>query len=300
MIKTKFLFVLSLFFTLNLSFSQEDGDFAKRLKGINNNTISFFNVDGVDFSTQTFNYEFNDKSLKKLYRKYSIKDSDIKAKDSSLLYNNFFITRTENRGEKIKMITSYYFVEDKNKTISVFWFGYFNEPDKEFERKYVNRILKDEIPASVYESRTIDSIDFAGRKIKLGSNCYWTNVNTVQCPYNGEMNWSVHKTYESAKEAIVNQFEITKSKKGGKVILEEDVPVIFEGNETTAKKIVYDFTGGKSLLVSISGGKQLIIYYVATKVRESYVSCCMSFWNNDTVTESGLAPLLEKVMQIKK
>ncbi len=50
----------------------------------------------------------------------------------------------------------------------------------------------------------------------------------------------------------------------------------------------------------MSGGKTLTIYYVACKVRENYVSCCMSFWNNDTITENGLAPLLEKVMKLKK
>ena len=93
---------------------------------------------------------------------------------------------------------------------------------------------------------------------------------------------------------------VTKNKKGGKVLSEEDVDVIFEETETKAKKVIYDFTGAKSLLAGMSGGKTLTIYYVACKVRENYVSCCMSFWNNDTITESGLAPLLDKVMKIKK
>ena len=169
-----------------------------------------------------------------------------------------------------------------------------------FERKYVNRILNNEIPKEVYEPMNIQSIDFAGRKIELGNSCNWTNINTVQCPYYGEMNWSVHKTNESAENSINNQFNVTKSNKGGKVISEEEVDVIFEGTETKAKKVIYDFTGVKSLLVGMSGGKTLTIYYVACKVRENYVSCCMSFWNNDTLTESGLAPLLDKVMKLKK
>ena len=147
---------------------------------------------------------------------------------------------------------------------------------------------------------TINSIDFAGRKIELGSSCNWTNINTVQCPYYGEMNWSVHRTSESAINSIENQFNVTKSKKGGKVLSEQDVDVIFEGTDTKAKKVIYDFTGLKSLLLGISGGKTLTIYYVACKVRENYVSCCMSFWNNDTISESGLALLLEKVMTLKK
>ena len=75
-----FFFVI---FTLisTFSFGQENDDFSKRLKAINNQTIIFYNVDGVDFSSQTFSNEFSEKGLKKLYRKYSIKESDIKTKD---------------------------------------------------------------------------------------------------------------------------------------------------------------------------------------------------------------------------
>jgi archaellum component FlaF (FlaF/FlaG flagellin family) len=181
----------------------------------------------------------------------------------------------------------------------VFWFGYFGALNQDFERKYINLILENKIPNEVFESMTIESIDFAGRQLALGNSCYWTNINTVQCPYYGEMNWSVHKTIESAKNSIHNQFTITKNKKGGKVLSEEEVDVLFEGTETKAKKVIYDFTGSKSLLAGMSGGKTLTIYYVACQVRENYVSCCMSFWNNDTITVSGLSPLLEKVMQLK-
>lgn len=294
----------SIFFTIllisTISFGQENDDFAKRLKAVNNKTIIFYNIDGVDFSSQTFSNEFTEKGLKKLYRKYSIKESDLKTKDETLKNNNLFITKSENVAENINQISTYYFVENKNKTVSVFWFGYYGTQNQEFERKYVNLILNDKIPNEVFEPMNIQSIDFAGRKIELGNSCYWTNINTVQCPYNGEMNWSVHKTLISAKSAIENQLNITKNKKGGKILSEEDVDVIFEESETKAKKIIYDFTGVKSLLVGISGGKTLTIYYVASKVRENYVSCCMSFWNNDNITENGLAPLLEKVMQLKK
>lgn len=300
MMKIKLSFFLLIFSISSIMSGQVNDDFAKRLKGINNNTIAFFNVDGAEFSSQTFNYEFNDKNLKKLYRKFSIKDNDIKSKDTVLAFNNFSVRRSERISDKITGINSYYFVENNNKTISVLIFNYFNKQDLEFERKYINRILNDEIPQTVYESMKIDSIDFAGRKIKLDNSCYWTNVNTVQCPYYGEMNWSVHKTYEGAKEAIDNQLELTRNQKGEKIISENDVSVIFEGNQTIAKKIIYDFTGVKSLLASVSGGKELIVYYVASKVRENYVSCCMSFWNNDTINENGLAPLLEKVMVLDK
>lgn len=282
------------------SYSQEDDNYSKRLKAINNQTKIFYNVDGVDFSSQTFSNEFSEKGLKKLYKKYSIVESDSKVKDEGITFNNLFVTKSENVAENISQINSYYFVENKDRTVTIIWFGYYNTPNKDFERKYVNRIINDQIPKEVFEPMTIENIDFAGRKIKLGSSCYWININTVQCPYMGEMNWSIHKTLESAKNSINTQFNVTKNKNGGKVVSEEEVDVIFEGTETKAKKVVYDFTGIKSLLSGMSGGKTLTIYYVASQVRQNYVSCCMSFWNNDNKTESGLAPLIEEVMQLKK
>ena len=296
--KSVFFYIIILVSTV--SFCQENDDFAKRLKAIYNQTTIFYNTDGVDFSSQIFSNEFSEKGLKKLYRKYSIKENDIKVKDEKLKNNNFFITKSESVAENINLTSSYYFVENSSKTVSVFRFGYYGNLNQEFERKYVNLILNNQIPKEVFESSVIESIDFAGRRIELSSSCYWTNVNTVQCPYYGEMNWSVHNTFESAKNSIDNQFIVTKGKKGGKVLSEEEVDVLFEGTETKAKKVIYDFTGAKSLLAGMSGGKTLTIYYVACKVRENYISCCMSFWNNDTITENGLAPLLEKVMQIKK
>jgi archaellum component FlaF (FlaF/FlaG flagellin family) len=295
----KSILYLLLLLTTALVFCQDNDDFAKRLKALNNQTIIFYNVDGVEFSSQTFSNEFSEKGLKKIYRKYSINDSDLKVQDKKLENNNFYITKSENVAENVNQISSYYFVENKSKTVSVFWFGYFGALNQDFERKYVNLILENKIPNEVFESMTIESIDFAGRQLELGNSCYWTNINTVQCPYYGEMNWSVHKNIESAKNSIHNQFTITKNKKGGKVLSEEEVDVLFEGTETKAKKVIYDFTGSKSLLAGMSGGKTLTIYYVACQVRENYVSCCMSFWNNDTITVSGLSPLLEKVMQLK-
>ena len=38
----------------------------------------------------------------------------------------------------------------QNKTVSVFWFGYYGKQNQEFERKYVNLILNDEIPKEVF------------------------------------------------------------------------------------------------------------------------------------------------------
>ncbi len=288
-----FLFVLS-------TLSAQNEKLFNRLQAINNGGLTFYEVDGTNISSQTLNYKFTEKGLKKVYRKYSIKKKDHKTTDSDLNYKNYYVSKTDLIIENLTQNSSYYFLENKNKRTTIIQFGSINKKDKEFERKMVRLIMENKIPKQCYNSIEIDSINFVGRKIKLGSNCQWQNVNNVQCPYYGQMNWSVHKDLKDAENTVEQQFKIIKSKKNGKVISEEIVEIEFEGTETKAKKVIYDFTGVTSLLAGMSGGKTLTIFYVATEVRNNYVSCVLSFWNNDTITENGITPLLEKVMKIKE
>jgi hypothetical protein len=74
---------------------------------------------------------------------------------------------------------------------------------------------------------------------------------------------------------------------------------MFEGTETTARKVIYDFTGITAAMVGMTGGRNLTIFFVTAQVRQHYVSCVMSFWNNDYTTPGGLAPLLDQVMKLK-
>ena len=163
-------FLLTLVFWSALSFSQDQDDFTKRLKAIKNQNTTFYNVDGVDFSSETWNNEYSENGLKKTFKKYSIKEIDVRTKDSGLSLNHVSVLKTEKLSDSLEAHSYYYFVENKNKTITAIWFGSYNQVDKDFQRKYVNHIMNDEIPKSVFASSTIDSIDFAGRNIALGSS----------------------------------------------------------------------------------------------------------------------------------
>ncbi len=295
--KKLFTFIFLIFIVV--ANAQDNGIF-NRLQAIEHNGVVFYNIDGYTITSQIFDYPFTQKGLRKVYRKYSIKKKDKKNKDEHLTYNNYYISKEDNITGNLVQKSSYYFIENQEKSITAIQFSSINKRDKEFERTIIQLIIENRIPEENYTPITIDSINFAGRKIKLGNACNWMGVNNIQCPYYGQMNWSVHKDLQDAKDAVEQQFEITKSKKGGKVISQKIVDIEFEGSETKAKKIIYDFTGVKSLLAGMSGGKTLTIYYVATEVRGNYVSCVLSFWNNDVITKNGLAPLLEKVMKLKK
>ncbi|WP_299680474.1 hypothetical protein [uncultured Dokdonia sp.] len=293
------LFTVILFFIVTGSFAQNDNIF-DRLQAINSDDATFYNIDGYTITSQTFNYSFTEKNLKKVYRKYSVKSKEVKVKDEQLSYNNYYINNQDRITDSIVQNNAIYFVEDQEKRITIIQFSAINKSDKKFERAIIKPIIEYKIPKENFASISIDSINFAGRKIKIESSCGWTNINTIQCPYNGEMNWSIHKELEDAKNTIGQQFTITKSKKSTKVLSEEIVDIVFEGANTKAKKVVYDLTGVTSLLASMSGGKTLTTYYVATEVRGNYISCVLSFWNNDNITKNGLPSLLEKVMELKK
>lgn len=294
-----------LFSSLILSFSavlfgQNDPGLFSRLQAISNNGIDFFNVDGIEITSQHLKTAFSKKNILKKFKKYSIKESDLMASDSSIHFQNYYVSKTEEILPGTVQQASYYFMENKDKGITAVTFTNENSGDKNFESAFINLILNDAIPKSIYTPLVIDSINFAGRKMVLGNACHWMNINDIQCPYYGEMNWSVHKTLESASKSIRYQYNIIKVKRGGKIISESLADVIFEGTEVKAKKVVYDFTGVKSLLVGMSGGKTLTIYFVAAPAKQNYVSCVMSFWNNDNILPSGLPPLLEEVMKLKQ
>lgn len=294
----KHLFPVIFCLVCTLSFGQNEA-LLDRLQAIRNNNMIFCNVDGYQITSETFNREFTEKGLKKVFRKYSIDRETPKIKDEQLPYNNLYVTTDEVRAEGIVQNNAFYFIEIDKNQLRVVQFIAINKRNKSFEQAMVSLLMEDGIPEENFAATTIDTINFAGRDIQLSSNCYWTGVNTVQCPYLGEMNWSVHKDLKDAQNSVAQQYAITASKKNGKILSEEQVSLIFEGTETAAKKIIYDFKGVSSLLASMSGGKTLTVFYVAAPVRGNYVSCVLSFWNNDSITETGLVPLLDEVMQLK-
>jgi len=175
----------------------------------------------------------------------------------------------------------------------------FNKQDRVFERKYIDLILNDGIAKSSFQPLKMDSIDFAGRPLKLSSSeCHWTTINSIQCPYYGQISWSLHSSLEEANLRKNTQILLTKNKKGTKVTSEQIIAIEFEGNPAKAIKIVYELKGVNSLLAGMSGAKHLTVYYVATEIRDTYISCILSNWNNDVKTDNGLAPLLAEIMKL--
>ncbi|MDQ8004204.1 MAG: hypothetical protein REI64_05345 [Pedobacter sp.] len=270
-----------------------------RLQAISNNGTDFFNIDGIEISNAAVSVEFSKKAIAKKFKYYNVKETELLLSDSSIKQQNYYVEKKVEIAPGILQHTTYYFVETSNGINGIAFAGV-NKTDKALEKELVPLIINNKIPRSYYESLTVDSVNFVGRKIKLGKNCRWMGVANMQCPYNGQMNWSIHKIAQDAAISVENQYKVIQSKKQGKIVSEEEVNVVFEGSEVKAKRVIYDFKGVTSVLVGMTGGKTLTIYFVVAPVRERFVSCVMSFWNNDQVNPSGLPILLEQVMLLKQ
>lgn len=298
--KKRFLIFITVILSQTFLYAQQNDSLFSRLQAISNSGLDFFNVDGIEITSQIINSAFSKKGVVKKFKKFSIKESDLVLADSLIPGQNYYVLKSEEIAPGTVQYSSYYFIENKSKQITAITFAGINKNDKAFENKFVALILNNEIPKPIYTPLEIDSINFSGRKIALGKSCHWMGVNNVQCPYYGQMNWSVHKTLEDASKSVDNQYTVIKLKRGGKIVSEDTVNVIFEGTPVKAKKAVYDFKGVTSLLAGMSGGKTLTIYFVAAPAKQNFVSCVMSFWNNDSINPSGLPPLLEQVMKLSQ
>src|SRR5690606_10328205 len=183
---------------------------------------------------------FSPKNISKEFKQFKIKKKELVKGDSLLGFQNYYVFKTQEEPKGYHNNISYYFVKDSDNRIVGFTFASINKTDKEFERNFIKSVMNKQIPNFVYNDLQTDTIDFAGRKIPLGSNCNWMGVNNIQCRYYGQMNWSVHQNLEDARETMNNQFASIKSRKNGEVVADTTVNVIFEGKETEAKKIIYD------------------------------------------------------------
>lgn len=277
---------------------QTNEDIFKRLNGIKNQGFCFYNIDGYEISSLKMNGKFTKKNIRKKYKKLKIKVDELIHSDSSIDVQNYYVYKSDTVEDDIVFNSSYYFIKTQENEISAITFSSYNREDIEFQRQFVQLVLNKKIPDDVYSAITTESVNFGGRKLYLGGNCKWMSINNIQCSGYGQINWSVFKDKETAERNLETQRQVNLAHSHGKVVSEEIIDVVFEDVATKARKVVYDFTGVTSVLVGMTGGKTLTIFFISAPVRGNYISCVLSFWNNDMINPSGLAPLLEEVMNL--
>ncbi|MCP4522497.1 MAG: hypothetical protein GY827_12520 [Cytophagales bacterium] len=292
--------ILSLSILLSsLTLKAQENNIFDRLSVLDNNFKMWYNIDGYSVTSETLYFPFDKEGLDFAYYKFSLEDDSLTV-NKNIKFKNLFISKKQHLVEMSYQTNTYYLVENLDKTITVIWFIKVGISDRNTEEKLVNAIISNSIPEKCIVSQNTDSIMFAERKVSLDNTCYWTFLNTIQCPYLGEMNWSLHRTLESAEQSVNTQYFLTKQKEG-KIVIEESIDIIFEGVPTKAKRVIFEFTGATKDLASMSGGTSLIIYYIVATVRNRHISCVFSHWNNDQINPATqLPPLLEKFIKLKE
>ncbi len=293
---TIFILIISLI-TFHFAIGQNENAelIFSNVHGIIQEKTTFFEVEGYEIFIQVHNTKFNDKGIKKLKRKYSIPKDDVGFIDSTLQTNMYFVT-TDQRNEEIVQSNVYYFIPIAEGEIKVIGLQTLLSRDEELENFFVKSIIENTVPNSVYTSMIIDSIKFAGRYISLGPACNWMGTHNIQCPNLGQMNWGEFRTLERAKEMVEKQQKLNNDKSIVKILEQNEIDVIFEGEETKATRVTYKF---KVPQLVMGGSNVLITYYIAGKVRNKYVGCVLSHYTDD-VKHGDLPPLLGEVMELKK
>jgi len=291
--------LLFLLIITSLECFSQDKNFFDDFQGIKNGETVFYENHGISISTETYSYRFNEKGLKRVFRKYKLNfKKAVKLIDSELGVENYFVKKTEKIIGDYKLYSTVYFIKN-NEFITVMTFNGLKNIQPSFEKTFIKNFFQNKIPKTIYVAPKIDTIQFVKRPIRLVSSCQWMGVRNVQCPFNGQMDWTMHETIEDAREFNKIREALTTKKKKIKLISRKSIDVIFEGKKTKAIKIVYDIRGIQSLLVNLSSGaKNLIVYYIAETIRGKNVSCILSHWDNDHLQANGLPALLGEVMQL--
>src|SRR5687767_6546411 len=109
-LKTCLIFLIWLF-AVCVAFGQ-DPDLFSRLSAISNSGIDFFNIDGIEISSERSTSPFSARNIAKSFRKYNVKEKDLVVSDSALGYKNFYLERTSEWIPGMTSNLSYYFMED--------------------------------------------------------------------------------------------------------------------------------------------------------------------------------------------
>ena len=269
------------------------------LQAIKNRNLIFYNLGGYSITTQHYSSPFKEKKLRPILREYKIKKKKTPpTKDPNLSIPHEKYVITSKIDEKITNYYTVYILGHKGKT-SVVSFSSLEQPNNSLFISFIEQFLGDGFSDEIYADQKIDSIKYVNRYIKLGPGCHWMGVRNVQCPYNGQMDWTLHSSLQAAKAFNEQREYISTHQRKLKLVSKDPVNVIFEGKKTTALKVVYDVKGLNSWILKLqSGAEKLIVYYIAEEIDGKFVSCILSHWDNDRMQANGLPALLGEVMEL--
>jgi hypothetical protein len=290
--KARHLVFVAFTFCSSFLYAQQDSIWSC-FQGLRNNGNEYFGARSYQMFAIREKTPYSPKAIEKLARKYGVK-SPHRLIDNMIQRTHVYTVDSVSRGGYSGFIKHFFFPDSGSVTLVMALSTTYKE-DLNFERYFVNEYLKGSIPPWIYEPLKVDAVNFAGRYLHLGPMCQWMNTLNLQCPNNGQMNWSIHIDSTEARHDLENQFNANQKKWLAKTKELDTVNVFFENIPTKAIRTRVKVNLPK---VMTGGSNILIVYYVLQRVRGKYLACVLSHWTNDFMTEHKLPPLLAEVMRL--
>ncbi|MBA2613434.1 MAG: hypothetical protein H0U95_15825 [Bacteroidetes bacterium] len=293
-IQTLIIWLLTLISLLTFAQNNQVSPTIAYAQGIVQTNATFFDTEGYNVFLQVFEYNFDEKGINKVKKKFSIPKETIANEDTEFPNAKILLTLDTNGESKTHSI--YYLISGGQGKIKVIGFSTLADRVKTIEREFYEAILSNSLPKNIYTPMQVDTIQFAGRGINLGPACLWRGIRNIQCPDKGQMSWTELSSLDRAKQITAGQKANNANLKMGKVLEDTEVDILFEGQPTKVLKRKLKITIPQFIM---GGSNILIIYYVTTEVRGRYVSCVLSHYTDD-IGAKKLPPLLKEVMELKE
>lgn len=230
------------------------------------------NTDGYDISAEILEMGFQSEEFKRFQTENDITEKS-KRQNPLLSYRHFFVAYEHYQHKKYEKYI--YFVEIPNDG-AIFAFSFVGishiEPSFLLHKELIESVLERKEDFEKIQLKSTE-FSFLGRKISIPSECYWTNINSVQCPTGGQMSWSVYANKSQAeKQMMVMQKMLSDYPERYAIEQDqEEEEIIFEGVLTKSKKLTINVLTLK---------KKLISYYLVQEIRGRFVFCQLSFYQD--------------------
>lgn len=258
------------------------------INGLRQEGFDFFNAEGYNIDLEVMDRPLDENTTREIKRKYEITDRFTK----EAVQANYWRYGNEEVKDSVLVSTVFYVIGVSPAKTLVLSYRTAVDRNIPFELGFNRLAIGDSIPGSCFSNMVVDSIRFAGRYIPLGRACNWMGANNIQCPHLGQMNWSEFREMERANQMIQNQ--LIMSSQDVTIESTELIDILFEKNKTKALRVTYKIGLPKIVL---GGSNRIVTYYVVSEVRDRYVGCVLSHYDDDA-KKNELPPLLAEVMEL--
>lgn len=249
--------------------------------------INCFTTKDLMFSTKKGITKFLSAGYKKTYQRKD--DIPWLPLPNSIFY-------TSSKLDTISISSSSYIVADTDSCVYQINMLRYDTRDSVLEKELVYSIIKNGIRDSFFLAPGPNMIDFAGRIIQIKNYFEWMAPDNIYCPAHGQMNWSVHSTMAKAVRARDFQLIGNTNLKLVDVLKKDTITVVFEESPAQALRITY--RSKEPRIFWGKGSKILLVYYIIAPVRDRFVTCVLSHYE-DQLVNGNVPPPLNSVMSLK-